>query len=76
VTVTTYAASARIDRANPRLDRGAARRSADTPWRSAADESSEPLLVEVTPVPTERWQAFRERWSQLTFFLFDPESWR
>jgi hypothetical protein len=23
-----------------------------------------------------RWTAFRERWSQLTFFLFDPNSWR
>jgi hypothetical protein len=30
----------------------------------------------MTPAPPERWQAFRERWSQLTFFLFDPESWR
>jgi hypothetical protein len=23
-----------------------------------------------------RWAAIRERWSQLTFFLFDPNSWR
>jgi hypothetical protein len=30
----------------------------------------------MTPASTERWQAFRERWSQLTFFLFDSESWR
>jgi hypothetical protein len=74
--VTTYAASARIDRANPRLDRGAARLSADAPQRATADESTEPLLVEMTPARPERWQAFRERWSQLTFFLFDPESWR
>jgi hypothetical protein len=24
----------------------------------------------------ERWTAARQRWSQLTFYLFDPESWR
>ena len=24
----------------------------------------------------ERWSAARERWSQLTFYLFDPNSWR
>jgi hypothetical protein len=23
-----------------------------------------------------RWRAACERWSQLTFYLFDPESWR
>ena len=23
----------------------------------------------------ERWSAARERWAQLTFFLFDPEFW-
>lgn len=23
-----------------------------------------------------RWEAICERWSQLTFFLFDAESWR
>jgi len=74
--VATYAASARIDRANPRLDRGAARRSADAPWRAPADERDEPLVVDMGPATNERWIAFRERWSQLTFFLFDPESWR
>jgi hypothetical protein len=74
--MTTYAASARIDRANPRLDRGAARRASDTAWQATIDDSSEPLVVDMTPATTERWVAFRERWSQLTFFLFDPESWR
>ena len=24
----------------------------------------------------ERWEDLRETWSQMTFFLFDPESWR
>ena len=24
----------------------------------------------------ERWDELRETWSQTTFFLFDPESWR
>jgi hypothetical protein len=24
----------------------------------------------------ERWAAFRARWSQLTFYLFDADGWR
>ncbi len=24
----------------------------------------------------ERWEAIREYWTQTTFFLFDPDSWR
>ena len=24
----------------------------------------------------ERWDDLREMWAQMTFFLFDPESWR
>jgi hypothetical protein len=23
-----------------------------------------------------RWRAARERWAQLTFYLFDPDGWR
>jgi hypothetical protein len=28
------------------------------------------------PTLGERWSAIRERWSQLTFYLTDPNSWR
>lgn len=81
-----YVASARIVRVRPRLagatchadqradavaldratlldDRSAAARAAVAGDGGADD-------------PGLRWTAFRERWSQLTFYLFDPNSWR
>jgi hypothetical protein len=35
-------------------------------------------LVDVTIADplVDRWAAFRDRWSALTFYLFDPQSWR
>jgi hypothetical protein len=78
--VNGYAASARVIRVQPRLvDHG---RSAD---RAAAWSVVEPAVVEdveltpdAEPVISldERWERFRDRWSQLTFFLTDPNSWR
>ena len=75
-----YAASARVIRVQPRLiDRG---RPAS---RAMAWTAVEPAVVEEVEVATasdpvvsleERWERFRERWSQLTFFLTDPNSWR
>lgn len=75
-----YAASARVIRVQPRLVvRG---RPTDEPTAWVGHESA---LVEdvgaaasADPVVSleERWERFRDRWSQLTFFLTDPESWR
>ena len=79
-----YVASARIDRGRPRLIAApaAAVRPIDAWPPSTADaatadderifetSSSTPPAVEV------RWRAFRERWSQLWFFVLDAESWR
>jgi hypothetical protein len=39
-------------------------------WLEAAVESRPPSRLGV------QWSAFRERWGQLTFYLFDPNSWR
>jgi hypothetical protein len=74
-----YVASARIDRASPRFARpsGADR---DTSWQmSVASEVSLDVDERDLAGSTgsfERLAAIRERWSQLTFFLFDPNSWR
>jgi hypothetical protein len=78
--VNGYAASARVIRVQPRLiDHGP---SSD---RAPAWTGVEPAVVEdVEPIPNaervasldERWERFRDRWSQLTFFLTDPNSWR
>jgi hypothetical protein len=71
-----YAVSARIDRATPRRARhGAAQTATSTPVLD------DPTLLDLVGRPLddillERWAAFRERWSQTTFFLFDPNSWR
>ena len=76
-----YVASARIVHAAPRLVRpnGAHERSIQ-----AADALPvEDLIVEAGPPLAGAWghvaervAAAGERWSQLTFYLFDPNSWR
>lgn len=76
-----YVTSARIVGATPRLARGERRAiPADEPTRRLSGGVVE---IEAIPGPdrppnrnAERWDAARERWSQLTFFLFDPNSWR
>lgn len=74
-----YVASARIVSAGPRLARG--ERLAivvDELPRPTAGPASVIETVDVSragPI-VERLLAARERWSQLTFFLFDPNSWR
>ncbi|HET7703911.1 MAG TPA: hypothetical protein VFK35_10970 [Candidatus Limnocylindrales bacterium] len=78
-----YTASARIVRSAPRLARGG---STDA-WRPGVPEppiQATAQLVDtirgepVDPVaPDEsRLTAIRERWAQLTFYLFDRNSWR
>ena len=77
-----YAVSARIAGVAPRVAAGPAslarNRVADL-----ADADVAPLLADpdgrpLDPGPTfaERWKAVRERWSQLTFYLCDSNSWR
>ena len=77
-----YVASARIVRAAPRL----ARTGGEIDLREAppARMADAPAIVETGAAPAppsgpslaERRDAFRDRWSQLTFFLLDGESWR
>lgn len=76
-----YVASARIVRAAPRFVRanGALERS----FQAADALPVEDLIVEAGPPVASAWgrvaeraAAAGERWSQLTFYLFDPNSWR
>lgn len=69
-----FAASARVERVSPRLARG-------QPDRNAATAAASEDVIELVEVRTadpliDRWSAFRARWSELTFYLFDPQSWR
>jgi hypothetical protein len=70
-----FAASGRVQRTAPRLVRagGAEGRFVAAPRSEDVTE-----LVDVRdPGPlSDRWAAFRDRWSELTFYLFDPQSWR
>jgi hypothetical protein len=82
--VSGYAATARIHGATPRLVQ-----PARDDW-TAATVAPRPGAIDVavvvpgagdrlaTPTTTlgERWTSIRERWSQLTFYLLDAESWR
>lgn len=76
-----YVASARIVSAAPRLARGERPAiGADEPTKPAVITA---IVLEAVPPDDsrqspiiERVLAARERWSQLTFFLFDPNSWR
>jgi hypothetical protein len=80
-----YVASARIVHAAPRLVR--ADGHVERPGAVGLPMPAETFIVEAVPPAAgaasriaeraaERAAAVRERWSQLTFFLFDPDSWR
>jgi hypothetical protein len=75
-----YWAAARIERARPRIvERGPARR--DRWGRERAPDFPVEILA-ATDAPDaelllgERWASVRERWSQLTFYLFSADGWR
>jgi len=74
--MSAYAATARIKRVTPRIAIGQPR---DGDFASWVVESE--ITVDVAPVddddPLLDWlTAIGERWSQLTFYLFNAEGWR
>jgi hypothetical protein len=69
-----FAASGRVERASPRLARGGADGNVAT--SQASEDATELVDVRTADPLIDRWAAFRERWSELTFYLFDPQSWR
>jgi hypothetical protein len=73
-----YVANARIQRSRPHV---AVWAEVPVSWyRAAGSARDDDRLVDTSPPGQRelelRWEAICERWSQLTFFLFDPESWR
>ena len=76
-----YAVSARIGRATPQLVIDSVRGCAELTALPAAEFEAVVMLPDGRPIdpdPTlaERWDAIRERWSQLTFYVTDANSWR
>ena len=80
--MAAYVASARIDGGRPRVV--APVRPPASPSRSGAVAgvplgSDESILDTSPPGQRDlelRWEGAKERWSQLWFFVLDPESWR
>ena len=75
--MAAYVATARIDRGRPRVAGPAVSR--DEPPAQAAPAMDAWIFDTSPPGQQEielRWAGVRERWSQLWFFVLDPESWR
>ncbi|MEX2183863.1 MAG: hypothetical protein WEC14_05410 [Chloroflexota bacterium] len=73
-----YAASCRIQTVAPRAVRRS-RAPAPAPMigGDAIDLPVEDLIGRpLDEIIADRWASISESWSQTTFFLFDPESWR
>lgn len=77
MAMSGYAVAGRVEMRGPRFIADASP-ACDGPERSPDAPDVRPDLVAPhdTAVIGERWEAFRDRWSQLTFFLFDGNSWR
>jgi len=80
--MAAYVASARIDGGRPRVV--APVRPLASPTRAGAFAgvtlASEDSILDTSPPGQRdvelRWEGVKERWSQLWFFVLDPESWR
>jgi hypothetical protein len=71
-----YAATARIERIAPHLVIGQARDRVAEIWAVPDTTDVEVAAVDDADPLIDRLTAISERWSQLTFFLFNAEGWR
>jgi hypothetical protein len=74
--MSAYAATARIERVTPRLVIGRAGIDVRGPSEPVDDDVVVDLATPRGDPLTDRLAAMHERWSQLTFYLFDAEGWR
>ena len=78
--MAAYIASARIDGRRPRVAGQAESASAPPPRRNATAAAMDAWILDTSPPGQQeielRWAGLRERWSQLWFYVLDPESWR
>jgi hypothetical protein len=74
--MSAYAATARIERVTPRFVIGQPR-DGDVAVRVVeTDVSVDVAAVDDADPLVDRLTAISERWSQLTFYLFNAEGWR
>ena len=76
--MAAYVATARIDRGRPRVVAPAEPPAPTVDRRALA--ATEAWVLDTSPPGQRdlelRWEGIKERWSQLWFFVLDPESWR
>jgi hypothetical protein len=70
-----FAVSGRVERVSPHLA-GSRETSHEPTSRVRSEDVAELVDVRAADPLADRWAAFRDRWSALTFYLFDPQSWR
>jgi len=73
-----YVVIGRIERVQPRLVAGARRPATGdaSVVGSAGARPEGPRHAQPGDSLADRWASFRDAWSQTTFFLTDPNSWR
>jgi hypothetical protein len=74
--MNAYAATARIERVAPRIAIGQPRDGDVAPWLVEPDVTVDVDAVRDDDPLVDRLTAVGERWSQLTFYLFNAEGWR
>jgi hypothetical protein len=74
--MSAYAATARIERVTPRFVIGKPREGEVRAWVVEADLAVDVAAVQDDDPLVDRLTAVGERWSQLTFYLFNAEGWR
>jgi hypothetical protein len=74
--MSAYAATARIERVTPRFVIGKPREGEVRAWVVESDHAVDVAAVQDDDPLVDRLTAVGERWSQLTFYLFNAEGWR
>lgn len=74
--MSAYAATARIERVRPRVAIGQARVDDGRFWVVDSEVQVDVAAIDDGDPLIDRLTAIGERWSQLTFYLFNAEGWR
>ena len=74
--MSAYAATARIERVTPRIAIGQPRDGDLASWIVESEVTADVAAIHDDDPLVDRLTAVSERWSQLTFYLFNAEGWR
>jgi hypothetical protein len=74
--MSAYVATARIERVTPRVAIGRSHEDDGVSWIADLEVEADVAAVDDADPLIDRLTAIGERWSQLTFYLFNAEGWR